>query len=273
MGKFTEVNKHLTELKEITIPKGDTKRLHLVDVKARVSSDIAFKFNKKLLSVKIGARPFNGPKGIWSVDLKALGVGKVELSAIFKTKAVASTKVSLITKPVVKLATKDTDEGLLTRLFLAESVTPGQVGKYKADESKKSMLWMRQVIENRLNHKTPRIFGAKLAAGSSKYVLTDIIKAQGQFHGFENYPTIDKKIDSNITLYIAYATNYNHPKREQYLEFINNAKAAAAKNALSGFKDPLPKGLYGWRTKGSTSPGGDFVKYKDFAGQTFYTLK
>ena len=74
MGKFTEVNKHLTELKEIKIPKGDTKRLHLVDVKARVSSDITF----------------------------------------FKTKTVATTKVSLITKPVVTLAAKDTDEGLLT---------------------------------------------------------------------------------------------------------------------------------------------------------------
>jgi len=136
-----------------------------------------------------------------------------------------------------------------------------------------SMIWMRQVIENRLKHKTPDIFGARKPAGQEKHTIYDIVKAKNQFHGFEGYPKILAAIKFNITHFVTIANNYNHPKRKLYAGFIENAKMAATENALNGFLDESPKGLYGWRTKGSSAPGGSFKEYKSLAGQTFYTLK
>lgn len=132
---------------------------------------------------------------------------------------------------------------------------------------------MRQVIENRLSHKNPGIFGATKKVGQAKFTITDIVTAKNQFHGFESYPTLDTSITVNLNGFLAIANNYNHAKRETYAKFIENANSAAEKDALKNFKDPCPTGLYGWRTKGSSAPGGSFKKYQDLAGQTFYTLK
>ena len=271
MGKFTTVGNHNVVLKKVELPNTETKRLHLVDVKARVASDIKLMFGTNIdASIKLA--PFDGPKGIWVVDIKGKANGTTTLKAEFGGKSVASLDIKVFTKITITLPANNTEQGMLTRLFLAESINPGSIS-YDEKQSKKSMLWMRQVIENRLKHKTPNIFGATKSAGQAKYTIRDIVKAKNQFHGFEDYPNMPSSIKLNITGILAIANNYNHPKRKLYAGFIDNAKHAASENALKAFVDPSSKGLYGWRTKGSGEPGGDFKKYKDLAGQTFYTLK
>ena len=271
MAKFTSTSNHNVALTEIDLPNSEKTRIHLVDVKARVASDIKLVFGSHI-QASIRNSPYDGPKGIWIVDVEGKSTGKATLSAEFNGNKVASVDINVFTKVLISLPLENTVEGMLTRLFLAESINPGHVANYDALNSKKSMIWMRQVIENRLKHKTPNIFGAKKPIGQTGYTVYDIVKAKGQFHGFESYPKLLQSIKVNINGFVNIANNYNHSKRESYAEFINNAKNAASKNALASFTDPSPKGLYGWRTLGSGSPGGSFKKYKDLAGQTFYTL-
>ena len=272
MGQFTSIIDHNTALKNVEIPRSDKKRVHLVGVKARTSADIKLTHGKNI-EVAIKSSPFNGPKGIWVIDIKGIENGGAILKAELDSKPVASLDIKIFTKINISLGLENNEQGMLTRLFLAESINPGNGLVYDEGQSKTSMLWMRKVIENRLAHKTPNIFGAVKPIGQSKYTIYDIVKAKNQFHGFEKYPEINSSIKLNLTSFLAIANNYNHVKRELYANFIANAKSAASKNALRDFIDTSPKGLYGWRTKGSSAPGGDFKKYKDFAGQTFYTLK
>lgn len=272
MGQFTSISDHNTALKDIEIPSSEKKRVHLVGAKARISTDIKLTHGKNI-EATIKASPFNGPKGIWVIDIKGIENGETTLTAELDSKPVASLDIKTFTKVNISLPLDNTEKGMLTRLFLAESINPGNGLTYNEAESKTSMLWMRKVIENRLAHKKPGIFGATIPTGKSKYTIYDIVKAKNQFHGFENYPAINSSIKLNLTNFLAIANNYNHAKRELYATFIANAKNAASTNALTGFIDPSPKSLYGWRTKGSSAPGGDFKKYKDYAGQTFYTLK
>lgn len=272
MAKFTSTTDHTLALTEIRIPKLGSKRVHLVGVKARVASDISLVTSTKL-SASIKSAPFDGPKGIWVVDLTGSTNGKTSLKAKYKDASVASVTVEVFEKILRVLPLDDSIEGMFTRLFLAESINPGNARIYNATESRKPMLWMRKVIENRLSHKTPKIFSVKNKLGDPKFTVYDIVKAKNQFHGFENYPKVSSSIKINLDGFVAIANNYNHSKREIYDEFIQNSIAAANKDALKGFLDPSPNGLYGWRTKGSSAPGGDFKEYKPLAGQTFYTLK
>ncbi len=271
MAKFTGTGNHNVTLKEIELPKTESKRLHLVDVKARVATDIKLTFGSNI-KASIKRVPFDGSKGIWVVDIKGRNDGKTTLTAQFGNE-VATVDIKVFTKTMIILPLESTQHGMLTRLFLAESINPGNSLLYNEKESKMSMIWMRQVIENRLKHKTPYIFGAKKPSGQGKYTIYDIVKAKNQFHGFEDYPKTFSVIKVNITGFVTIANDYNHPKRKLYADFIENAKMAASESALNGFFDESLKGLYGWRTKGASAPGGSFKEYKSLAGQTFYTLK
>ncbi|TQV78713.1 hypothetical protein FKG94_11840 [Exilibacterium tricleocarpae] len=71
MGQFTTTGNHSIALKEIELPVTESKRLHLVGVKARVASDIKLVFDKKI-EASIKVTPFDGPKGIWVVDVKGI---------------------------------------------------------------------------------------------------------------------------------------------------------------------------------------------------------
>ncbi len=272
MAKFTSTGDHSVALKEVDLPDTESKRLHLVDMKVRTATDIKLVFDSNI-KASIKSSPFDGPKGIWIVDIKGVANGKTTLKAQFDDKTVASVDIEVFTKVMITLPLEKTEQGMLTRLFLAESINPGNNVLYNEKESKTGMIWMRQVIENRLKHKTPNIFGATKPTRQAKYTINDIVKAKNQFHGFENYPNTLTQIKININGFIAIANNYNHSKRKLYVNFIENARIAASRNALRGFTDPSSKGLYGWRTKGASAPGGNFKQYKDLAGQTFYTLK
>lgn len=273
MASFTRVNQHSQPLTKLDLPVGDSQRLHLVGVKARVANDITLTTSANGATASLKSSPFDGPRGIWVVELTGVSAGTIKLEAKHDNNVVASLEIKVFQKTLIALPDINTNEGMLTRLFLAESVNPGDSVNYKEADSKKSMLWMRKVVENRLAHATPNIFGARKQPSNSGFVLKDIVIAKNQFHGFEKYPTLDPSININLNGFTTIANNYSHPNRESYATFIANAKAAAAKDALKGFVDPSPKGLYGWRTKGSSEPGGQFTFYQHLAGQTFYTLK
>ena len=270
MAMFTSTNDVKTKLTTIQLPKGDIKRVYLVDVKARISTDISLKVGAGIKAT-IKSAPFDGPKGIWVIDISGNTIGKTSIEANFNGSIVATASVDVFEKVIVTFPLPNTVEGTLTRLFLAESINPSDK-KYNADESKKSMIWMRKVIENRLASKKPSIFNVKVSPGKS-VTINDIIKALNQFHGFEKYPELNGRIKINLNGFIDIANNYNHPLREKYLAFIQNAINASSQDALRGFLDPSPKGLYGWKTQDSIHPGGDFKVYMNLAGQTFYTLK
>lgn len=269
MGFFSNTRDHNSAIKDVDLPIGESKRMHLNGFQVRVASDLSISSDANI-HAEILDRPYDGPKGIWVISIKAISNGEGKLTVTSSKGDEAVLTVQSFKKNPIGLPPLNSDQGIMARLFLAESISPIKIS-YKESESKKGMLWMRQVIENRLHHKTPNIFMAKPSSGN-RYTVLDIVTAKGQFHGFENYPDIIPQIRGHIQNYVAIANNYNHPQRKKYAEFIENAILAASPNALEG-RDLVAKDLYGWRTKDSTHPGGSFLKYKDFAGQTFYILK
>jgi hypothetical protein len=81
---------------------------------------------------------------------------------------------------MIVLPPKDNEIGAEVYVLLAECGGPGD-SKYKLDDATTCMQLMDLVLHNRL--KKPTDFGAKKGA-----TLIDIIKADGQFRHFEDYP-------------------------------------------------------------------------------------
>jgi len=82
MAKFTRAGKHSAVLKKIELPNTESMRLHLVHIKARVATNIKFIFGSNI-EASIKSAPFDGPKGIWVVDMKGANDGKTTLKAQF----------------------------------------------------------------------------------------------------------------------------------------------------------------------------------------------
>lgn len=271
MARFTNTSSPPKELKEIKIPRGGRRLIRVEGIKSRTADEIKLVVSSSIVTATIRDKPFNGSLGIWNIDLKGAAgkSGSVKVQAKYKNKIVATINVDVIIFTKITLPIAMTPEGLLSRLFLAESLNP-EKPYFSAIESAKSMKWMRLVIENRLKHKQPNLFYAKKGS-NKKWDLYDIVKARGQFHGFENYPSLPTSIKKNIKNILDIANDHAHSKQKRYAAFIHAALSAA--KAKSPVKDPSKAGLYGWRTLKSRHPGGQFIKYKNLAGQTFYTLK
>jgi hypothetical protein len=263
MPKFTLDNNGRKKVESIALNNGGgNKRLYLADAKVNNVSEITLRSgNNAIATAKIYKTPFNGPKGIWTIDLTPRKNGKVDIKATVKG-TTATLKISIADGVVLPSASSD--DGLLARLFLAESRSPDEAG-YNSGDSKKGMQWMKLVVHNRLNN-NPSQFAAPGAKS-----IADIVKAKGQFKGFEKYPAIDITILSRINKIISLANSNNDSRQAKYKHFVVNAIDVAKHNVI---KDPSPKGLYGWRTDGSGSPGGRFVKYGNpLSGNQFYTLQ
>jgi hypothetical protein len=179
----------------------------------------------------------------------------------------------------VALPDVNTDEGLLVRLFIAESRNPGHK-QYNADTAKKGMRAMKAVVDNRLRN-NPGQFGAPGAKG---YI--DIVAAAGQFHGFSKGTNgkiliasdVQKRIDEVVKI-------ANTGKPGKYAAFVQAAIDVAKADVDDPFKDvkkvgrtETTGGSDGWRTAGSAQPGGSFIAIPEanggvIAGNQFYTLK
>lgn len=263
MPKFTLDNAGTKNVNSVILYRGGgKKRLYMADAKVNRNNDIALiSSNALVATAKVSKNPFNGPKGIWTVDLTPKTKGKAEIKAQVKG---STTTLKLFIVEGLELPPASGNEGLLVRLFLAESRSPDEAN-YNVENNKKGMEWMEVVLHNRLKN-NPRQFGA----ANAKFI-TDIVKAKRQFKGFENYPNIDAGVLSRINKIIEFANSNNDRRQSKYKSFVENAFAVAKPKLI---KDLSPNGLYGWRTVGSGPPGDRFVAFGSaLSGNQFYSLK
>jgi hypothetical protein len=264
MAKFTLLNDR-TEVSTATMHVEGHKRLHLADAGADRKGLLVDSTNAKVVSGVLVAL-FNGPRGIWTVDLRAQAEGEAEVRAKLEGDVVATLAVTVLAK--LELPPAASEEGMLVRLLLAENRTPDETG-YAAAQSRTSMQWMRVVLANRLKDEPGRF----AAAGAQ--TIADIVKAKDngivQFKGFQDYPALGAKQAARIREIVNIANNDNDARQEKYAQFLLNALEVGKSKTL--IQDPCPTGLYGWRTVGHGSPGGNFVEYGDpLSGNQFYTL-
>lgn len=247
-------------LSAVTMRKGGQKRVRLHGAGADRSALSLNSSKFTVVNAKLTAL-FDGPKGIWTVDLNAAQLGSATITAAIKKQNVASLSVSVVAP--LELPDPDTDYGMMVRLFMVESRKPSESGYNKAD-SELGMKWMRLVLQNRLKS------SEKYAAPGARN-LCDIVRASGQFGGFENYPALASKQKSAIDAVLKIANDDSDPRQQDLLDFIQNAMNAASGSPIT---DPSAKGLVAWRTAGSGSPGPRFAAHgKPLAGNQFYTLK
>jgi hypothetical protein len=233
------------------------KRIYLSDAGGKRDKIVISSNNSKSVTASISSHPYNGPKGMWTVDLRIGVAGKAVVTATHEHESI---QLNVLVGARLELPTRE-PYLMLTDLFLSENPTPEDPG-YNAVEVEISMKWMWVVLQNR--RKDPVRFGAANGA------LESIVKADGQVKGFENYPVIAKKQKSRLETIIDRANDDEHPQQAAYERLLETATMVANFTLM---EDPCPTGLYGWRTIGSKSPGGDFVEWKQKAGNQFYTLK
>lgn len=176
----------------------NTMRLHLAGVGGDKKAIQLHFTNPQIATGQINDRPFDGPKGIWTIDISALALGNAEIHAKHNGKVVAKLRITVAKKLTLPLAA--TQEGLLVRLFLAEGLSPGYKA-YNAAEAKKGMQWMYLVLKNRPEN-NPRQF---LAPGAK--TLADIVRARGQVEGFGNYPAINAHQQTRINDVVKFAND------------------------------------------------------------------
>jgi hypothetical protein len=164
--------------------------------------------------------------------------------------------------PRIDLPPLESDAGVIARLLLAESVEPGSAS---LDVALESMRWMYRVLRNRLEFPDPRVFGI------TQKTIRGAITAAGQTAGFENYPEIADEQRKHIDTIMKVANEGGDLRFNDYRRHVENALKVAS-GEIPLIADPCPTGLYGWKTVGSRHPGENFVLYKEYAGQKFYTL-
>jgi hypothetical protein len=168
----------------------------------------------------------------------------------------------------VALPSRMTEKGAVARLLMAEAMDPSNPS-YVETASLKSMQWMKVVLENRLSHNP-----AQFLAPHAK-TLTDIIKAPGQFAGFQHYPNYSTELVNRLQSMIDIANRPKDPRGVAYTIFIRNCLSVTSAPPISDpslADDPKSLGLAAWRSSGAAPPGGKFSKYRDLAGNTFYKL-
>lgn len=191
-------------------------------------------------------------------SLRATGAGDTEIQI---GAASGGTPIKLGVRVIAPVALPDesTDVGMLTRLFLAENEAPG--AGYSATDAAETMTLMHVVLLNRLR----RPDGRWASAGARS--LRDVVRAPGQFRGFENYPTIAAATQSTIDGLLRIANDANNPLLPAMRAHIALAIAQAAERAPA---DPTRTGLFWWRTENSGSPGTGVVRFKTVGGNTFW---
>ena len=160
---------------------------------------------------------------------------------------------------MITLPDKNGNEGVETRILLAECRGPS-FESYTHPLAVECMRLMDAVLWNRL--KNP---GPFLAKGAKS--LADIVRAQGQFAGFEKYPSYDNQIRIKLLAMLQIANNAKDPRSAAFAEYINSAIDIAKSTEYS---DPSPGTLVGWRTSKRGTPGAGFIKFKTLLGIDFY---
>jgi hypothetical protein len=159
----------------------------------------------------------------------------------------------------ITLPDRNSDAGVEARVLLAECPSPAATS-YTLEAASEAMQLMDAVLRNRLQNPGPfRAKGAKSLVG--------LVKAPGQFKGFEKYPDYSGGIKQNIQDALDIANNSKDARSAQYAQFVRKAIEIAKSTKYS---DPSPGKLVAWRTANSGSPGKGFLLYKTLLGNDFY---
>jgi hypothetical protein len=151
------------------------------------------------------------------------------------------------------------NEGVEVRILLAECAGPAHAS-YTLEAASMAMQLMDTVLHNRRND--PDAF---MASGAKN--LVDIVRAKGQFQGFEAYPHYSSNIKKHIEDLLHIANNPSDRRNGDYAAFVNKAVEIAKSD---DYADPSPGKLVAWRAAGSGSPGHGFIFYKTVLGNDFY---
>jgi hypothetical protein len=163
----------------------------------------------------------------------------------------------------IQLPDRNTDAGAETRLLMAECKGPSFPG-YTLATAKSCMQLMDRVLYNRLETKPGR-FGARGAT-----TVVDIIKAPGQFAGFESYPNYSGGIRTNLQTILDIANNPKDKRSSAFADFVNAAIDVAQSASIL---DDSPGYVVFWRTQGAGGPGGAARNWKTVGGNTFYYME
>ena len=181
----------------------------------------------------------------------------------------------------------DTDTGLLAHVLMAEARGPASP-LYNRGASVRSMWAMRAAYLNRYLYL--RSGGPAYTFGTGSANISDIILAPGQTAGFgrdsNGQIVVNQDIldEINYTLRIA---NTGPPGR--YAQHVQDVLTVAIRaTSFTSLNYPIGNtgsiggtqvmpSVYGFRTQGSTPPGGNFIAIPEAAGgviggQQFYTL-
>lgn len=153
--------------------------------------------------------------------------------------------------------------GLLL-LLLAETIKPSSP-EFNPEQATLAMQYMRQSLYNRLAFSVPHY----LDAPKGNPTLLGLIGSGKVIEDFGNYPNLSPTISSNIKKFLD-ACNAGAARNFLLNRQLFQNALAIARGQLDG-PEHHPK-LYGWRTQGAGSPGGNFKAAMSLQGQTFYTL-
>lgn len=171
--------------------------------------------------------------------------------------------LSEIKKPVDLNA----DEMALFMVLMAETQKPAlRKSDYNEDETFKAMSYMRQVLFNRLSFSHPYLLGVP----KNNKTLIGLIRSGGVIEGFEDYPSLNIKVEKNINEFFKSANTSQDKYFLANRRLINYAIDIAREKNITPLTE---KNVYSWRTKGSGSPGQNFKKLFSMAGQDFYGLQ
>ena len=194
--------------------------------------------------------------------IEALAPGRATLTVTARGKA-ATGPITIAVSRAIALPGANTDAGLLTRLILAETMTPMLAGSSGGDIPE-CMRLMRVVLENRLARPSARWSSAGARS------LGDVVRARNQFEGFQAYPALSVGVAGSIDQLVALANNAADPRQQRMLEHIQLAISIATGPSP---RDPTGGKLYWWRTQGAGAPGTEVSIYKSLVGNTFYKDK
>ncbi len=177
------------------------------------------------------------------------------------------------------LPSLDSDLGVVVHLLLAESQTPS-FAAYHVPSVLRGMHAMKATVANRLAL-NPSWFAA---AGASNF--RDIVSAPGQFRGFSKDSTgrlvLHPSVLQRILEIVSQATADPGGRFASHVELARSVSEASVSDPFVLLRKigdvQVLGGTYGWRTAGSSAPGGRFVQVPEadggvIGGNQFYTLK
>jgi hypothetical protein len=199
---------------------------------------------------------------------------------------------------MIKLDDLNTDNGCVQHLLLAETLGPAS-NKYDFDDLKIVVRAMKSVILNRKKLKKNNIFCSKNASTIRDYICAPVSNEgcqSKQFEGFEltsGEIVITKKISDRINEMLTIANSSSDSRKQKYSEHIKEIIAVSKETETKDPYSDIPltiddvsvlSGVYGWRTSGEGTGGGNYVKIPkkkvpyvhpdgDLQGIQFLTIK